>query len=715
MSSRLADRLNVARHRRFAGREAEIALFQATLSAAELPFILLHVFGPGGVGKTTLLHEFTRLCQQANLPAIHLDARTIEPSPESFLGALQQALGLTAPQSPLAELSLRSQRQVIIIDTFEKLAPLEPWLRDFFLPELPGETLVVVSSQQPPSPAWLADPGWQSLIRLLPLRNFSPEESRAYLAHRQVHADQHPAILDFTHGHPLALSLVADVLTQRQDSRQSFKPEAAPDIIRILLEQLVQKVPGPAHRAALEACALVHLTTEAVLAAMLALPDPSTVSTGEGVHELFDWLRGLSCIELGPQGLFPHDLAREALAADLRWRNPDWYAELHRRARAYYAQRLAQTRGREQQTILMEYIFLHRDNPVVRPFFIQLQAQWAELGGLITDMAREADWPRLVAMIVEHEGEESARLARHWFAQQPQNVVVLRDAGQQPVGFVLRLTLPPANPADITLDPAVEAAWRYLQTQAPLRPGEQATLFRFWLAADTYQGVSTVQGHLFILMVQHYLTTPGLAFTFLPCRQPDFWQPVLTYADLTRLPQADFTLEGRSYGVYGHDWRTVPPLTWLDLLAQRETTSTPPVAPAPTQPTLIVLSQPEFETAVRHLLRDFRVARPDVLRYNPLLWSRLVADHTGANADEAGRVAALQALVKEAAAQLQTSPRQRKFYQALYRTYFQPAPTQEQAAELLDLPFSTYRRHLKIGIELLTQLLWQREMGGLAK
>lgn len=71
----------------------------------------------------------------------------------------------------------------------------------------------------------------------------------------------------------------------------------------------MQKVPGPAHRAALEACALVRLTTKALLAAMLESPD---------AHDLFEWLRNLSSIESGSQGIFPHDLAREALAADVR-------------------------------------------------------------------------------------------------------------------------------------------------------------------------------------------------------------------------------------------------------------------------------------------------------------------------------------------------------------------------------------------------------------
>jgi long-chain acyl-CoA synthetase len=33
-------------------------------------------------------------------------------------------------------------------------------------------------------------------------------------------------------------------------------------------------------------------------------------------------------------------------------------------------------------------------------------------------------------------------------------------------------------------------------------------------------------------------------------------------------------------------------------------------------------------------------------------------------------------------------------------------------AELLDLPFSTYRRHLKAGLTRVAELLWQKEIGG---
>ncbi|HRI55759.1 MAG TPA: ATP-binding protein, partial [Anaerolineae bacterium] len=79
--SRLADRLSAARHNRFIGRAAELALFQSALDADELPFYLLLVHGPGGVGKTSLLGQFSQLAEQAGAAVWRLDARNFEPTP----------------------------------------------------------------------------------------------------------------------------------------------------------------------------------------------------------------------------------------------------------------------------------------------------------------------------------------------------------------------------------------------------------------------------------------------------------------------------------------------------------------------------------------------------------------------------------------------------------------------------------------------------------
>ncbi len=715
MPARLADRLASARRTRFVGRIGEIQEFQAALQADEPPFQVLYLFGPGGVGKTTLLRELATVSEKHNARALYLDARNIEPSPYAFLAMLGMMLGLQPTDSPFDALAISKQRMVLLVDTYELLCPLENWLREDFLPQVPENMLIAFAGRESPAKEWLSDPGWQTLLRVVSLRNLAPDEGREYLKRRNIPDAQIHAVLDFTHGHPLALSLVADSFDQRRDQSSpfggdAFKPEAAPDMVKTLLEQFVQKVPSPAHRAALEASAMVRVTTESSLAAMLNLPDPLAPANeaepaAQSANELFEWLRGLSFMDARPDGLFPHDLAREALIADVRWRNPTWYEELHHHARNFYLKQLQAVRGVAQQLVLFDYIFLHRDNPVVRPFF-----EWASSGTMIADTMKESDIPSLAGIVARWEGEDAADLAAMWMQAQPENTLVLRDTETIPAGLMTMVRLDRATPKQIASDPGTQVAMKFLNKNAPLRAGEAATVFRFWMGRDTYQNVSPAQSIIFVNAVRHYLSTPSLAYTFFPTADADFWQMVLNYADLHRLPAADYEMDGKKFAVYGHDWRVMPPLQWLTLLAERETgqSSTPPSRP-PTATTLIVLSHAEFDAALHDALHDF--SRPHRLRENPLLRSRIVVERAGAYASNDERMSALQALLREAVEMPQVSPREAKLYRAVQYTYLKPSMTQEQAAEALDVPFSTYRRHLKAGMIRVVDFLWQKEIG----
>lgn len=686
-SSTLGSRLNSARHRRFVGRSSEKELFE--LAIKEAPFVLLHIHGPGGVGKTTLLHEFSAMALEQGCTLVQLDARNIDPSPDGFYFALGVALGTT--QAPLEALS-EKQRVVLIIDTYEIFKPLDNWLREVFFPQLPENTLVVLAGRNPLGEAWQGEAGWRDVIRSVSLRNLRPEESRAYLSKRGVPETHHQAVLEFTHGHPLALSLVADVMEGKE--ALSFRPEKAPDIVRSLLERFMQQVPSSLHRAALKSTALARVTTETLLATALNLED---------THEYFEWLRGLSFIESGPLGLFPHDLAREALDADLRWRNPDWYAELHKRERNYYTQRLLETKGLDQQRILIDDVYLHRHNPMVKPFL-----QWGEFGSVYGERAKPEDIPILLEMVKTHEDPTSLKLAKHWFAKQPQGLTVYRGSGQEAVGFLLMLELQHLDQTDLNIDPATKTAMHYARRYAPPRPGEDILLFRYWMSKDSYQDVSSVQSLIFINVVQQYLSHPKLSWSFFPCTNADFWLPALSYMDIKRIPEADFEIGGQSYAQFAHDWRAMPVSSWLEMLGERElntelkSSDLESEAPSP----LVVLSEPEFEEAVLNALRDF--TRPNSLHHNPLLRSRLITNRThGQPSPES-----LQKLIRETAQTLKTNPRDEKLYRALERTYLEPAATQELAAELLDLPFSTYRRHLSNGIDRVTARLWQQELYG---
>lgn len=692
MTALLAERLESARRSRLIKRVAECDLFQSALQADQLPFHLLYILGPGGVGKTTLLHEFARLAEAAHLDHVYLDGRNLEASPEFFLINLQQGMGLTPPLTPLQALADRSERFVLLIDTYEVLAGLDRWLRETFLPALPGTVLVVIASRNPPAIEWRADPGWRQLMRVLPVRNLTADESRLFLEQRRIPADQQATILAFTRGHPLALALIADAFAQHP--AMIFQPGEAPDIIAPLLERFIQGTPTPAHGAALEACAMVRLTTEPLLAALLDLPD---------AHDLFTWLHELSFIESEWRGLFPHDLAREAITADLRWRNLARHGQLQQRARTYYMAQLAQKDLLIQQQALADYLYLDRDNPLVRAHFA-----WQESGAIFVDNLHATDYGPLLTMIEGYEGPVAARLAAHWLNRQPAGARVLRDALGTPQGFLLLVALDQETNESRGVDPATKSVWRYLERRAPLRPGERAIIARFWLTRDGYQGVSPIQSRIFLALVQHALTTPGLAYTFITCADPAFWADVFTYINFTRLDDADFQVDGRSYGVYGHDWRALPAMTWLQMVGEPVATNgVSPAEPSRSPITYTILNNEEWATAVREALRTFN--EPAALSRNLLLGTRLVVNAAGANSSTTQRVAALKALIQKAATELQASPREIKLYRALHHTYFQPAATQEQAAELLDVPFSTYRRHLGSGITYIIEWLQQQE------
>ena len=731
MPTSLAEHMREARHERFVGREEERALFRRALCAEALPFHLLYVYGPGGVGKTALLEEWRYLCEDAGLdphgpsgsdpsgsgpsgsdlsgngasagpavPACYLDARDVEPTPAAFRQALDDRAG--------ARLEDPGARSVLMIDTFETLSPLERWFREEFLPGRSPEMLLVVAGRTPPPAAWRGKAGLQALMREVPLRNLPPAESRRYLSRRGVPEDQREAVADFACGHPLALSLAADRFDQRPSS--SFVPEEAPDLVTTLARRFIEDVPSPAHRRALWACALVRTLSEPLLEHLLGTTGADEEAGEREARALFEWLRGLSFVEAGPRGLFPHDLAREVLGADLRWRRPEHHKALVQAARRFYTERLRraaddEAADRAHRDALSDYLFLHRDNPVVKPLFARLRRQW-EGRAFTAGALREEDEPALRAMTRHHEGEASAALLDHWKGHPAAHVTVFRDGEGEPAGFSLRLSLRDVTEEDRARDSAVEAACRHLETSAPLREGETATLFRYWMDREEHQALSPVQSLIAARRVRHYLATPALAFSAIACAAPEEWALVFAYADMERLEDAGFSVGGQSFALFGHDWRATPPGVWLDRMAERSFTEQPPeeVPPASPAPRL-VLSREDFAGAVKEAIKNMN--RPGRLRENPLARAALT---DGADGREA-RAERLRALIREAAEQLRGAPKEEKYHRALEVAYLDPVGTQRDAAEATDVAFSTFRRHLARGIEHVTEVLWERETG----
>jgi hypothetical protein len=690
-AGRLADRLHIARTRSFVGRERELEYFRLALLDAGSGCNVIYVHGPGGIGKTALLHQYARLAGEADATTVHIDGRSLDPSPNGMLLTLSAALDLGVASDPIDTLATLP-RAVLMVDTYEALAPIDAWLRESLLPALPAQAVVVLAGRTMPSAGWRIDPGWRELMRIVPLRNLSPAECRTFLHASGIAEAQHEHVLEFTHGHPLALSLVADMLAQGGGDTH-FVAAHEPDVVRVLLEKLVDDVRGPLQQRALRLSALVRVTNEALLAALF--PDADA-------RALFDWLASLSFIEHGRHGLFPHDLAREVLVADFRWRDPTHYWELLARARDFYAAHLRDARGIEQRHAFIDATFLLRDIPAFRPYY-----EWGRITDCYSEVAEQTDLLEIAGMVERHEGAASARLAEYWFDRQPRAFTVIRGAERKLIGFLALLELHEATPEDIAADPAVCAAYEYAERHGPLRPGEEMLLQRFWMDHNAYQYASVSYLLISSILVSTYISRPRLAWSFHPGGVgAEYWEAILGFINFQRCEAADFEVGGRRYTNWVRDWRLEPGPAWLagigerGLIALRGETVEPPAPSAP----LVVLSEQAFAAAVRQALRDY--ARPEGLASNPLLRSRVLVDH----ADGDRSTTALQALLRAAAESLRGSPRTEKFFRAVERTYLKPAASQERAAEALGLPFNTYRYQLGNGIARITEWLWRREL-----
>ena len=502
-------------------------------------------------------------------------------------------------------------------------------------------------------------------------------------------------MLELSHGHPLALSLLVDVLSQRQATAAGdvvpLELGAAPDVVGQLVESFLAGVPGPRHRLALECVAHARLTTSGLL---------GTVFGEREGEELFSWLRALSFMEHGPYGLFPHDLAREVIDADLRWRDPAAYREVHARVRRHAVKHVAGSEGREHERAVADLMFLHRANPAASALW-----DWKSLGEVYADGLQAGDADAIVAMVERYEGAESAAIANHWLERQPTGFCVVRGGGRELLGFCAQIALHEAGEDDFARDPGARAVWAHAQRHAPPRAGDEVLLARFLIDRDAYQAPSRSFNVQAIRSTQEWLGRPRLSWYYIAFANADAMAQPMEYIYFDRAPEADFEVGGRRYGVFAHDWRRFGGADWLERMTERELGDEAP-APSPERrpEALLALSQ----AGVRRR-GPTGAARPASPRR---------AGHESPRADAGGARARRRAACARGAARaaarggraLRADPRGEKLVRALERTYLRPAPTQEAAAELLGLPFSTYRGHLTRGLERVVDWLWRREL-----
>ncbi|MEV1177282.1 hypothetical protein [Nonomuraea sp. NPDC049784] len=647
------------------GRGAELEVFGRALDGdAEAPFAF-YLSGAGGIGKSALLRRMGDRARDAGRRVVELDGRFVGRDPAEF----EQA----------AEDFVREPQTVLFIDSFEHCQWLENWLWQRFLPRAAEGALAVVAGRLAPQPQWTADPAWAGLLLVRELTALSEGEARELLAAASVRPERRGRVLRFAGGNPLALTLAAAAdATGRTDGDGT--PSA--EVLRTLLAGLIGEVPTAAHRRALEVAAQAHVTSEELLAAVLADDD---------VHEIFTWLRELPFMESNARGLYPHDAARETLKADLRWRAPNAYGTMRQRLAEEYLRLLREAPEERVRAVTDELFYLFREVEKLAKTRV-----WATPEDEVHESALHPDDHDLILRMAEEtEGPESAALVRFWLDRQPDRFSVFRliSTGRI-VAFTARLVLPaPPDETEIAADPVLAAAWRYSEETSPVRPGEHIAMTRFSIYPEHYQEPSRVIDLSNSRVQAEAARARGRAHGFLPYRDYDAWAERLrgVLVDSGERP----SVGGRTYGLFTIDWRKIPVESWLRHLINATE------MPSLSGPSGV--SRIAFDQGVREALQHWRA--PSAFAACSLLRARLVAD-------SADPVADLRTVLREAVEEIAADPRSARARDVLAATYFSGVPTQEAAARRLSLPYGTYRRHLRQGLDLLCEALWQRELYG---
>jgi hypothetical protein len=635
----LAARLEDRDRSRFTGRSAEIVFLDRCLDADDPPASVVHICGPGGIGKSTLLREAARHARERGISVVMIDGRELGPAP----GALELALRAAS----------KYERPLVLIDSYERMTAMDSQLRHELLPELPDQALVIIAGRNAPDPGWLSG-GWETLTARLDLTGLPPRDARQLLAARGLSDDRVPAIVDWAAGSPLALALAADAALADRGWTAESAPDR-PEILRSLLNRLVETELQDVRPSALGVAVVARTVTPGLLRAVLQ---------DEDADAAYRQLSELTITEELGTGLTMHDLTRKALLADLRQRNPALERDVRRRVADHlFARAMA-----GDQTMMIELAHLV-ENPLLRWGF-----GWDGNVSFRIDSVRPGDADRIELATTERN-RDWWHLARRYFAEAPDRVAVARDLSDQISGYLVSISLATA-PAFAAADP-IAGPW-LAHARGNLAAGESV----LWHSAvDFTQG--QVQAMLGIAgMLRSGAASPRFAYLPIDPALPGAveFAEALGAAHLgdldVRVGEAEALCYRLDYGPGGiFPFMRTHIYAELGLLAPE--LPSPPVIDAAT---------------VREILRNFRVPRE-------LARSPLAAGGTVAERAESVQ----QQVRKAADEAFGDSETERLLLRVLVAGYLEPMRSHEEAASKLLLSRAAYFRRLRTAVDRLAE------------
>ena len=406
---RIGQRLAAIEGRLFVGREQELAQLETRVLAHDPAVIYL--YGPGGIGKTTLLGQLASRVEDAGIPVTLISGFELRDSLEAMARTLDE---------------LAPGRRLLGVDGWDELGASARPVREDVLEEVPEHWSVGLTGRQRPNPEWWGA-GWTQLLDPVRLAPLSGEDSRLLLERLKVEPSRAEELVRWSAGMPLVLTMGA--------AEEGFPDpgEGTDRLVTRLSRRLLQGAVSDEHLATLATAATARVTTPAVLAA---------VRPGTDAESDFNWLSEQTYTEDFAGGLRLHSLVGTVVHREASARHPQMVAETRRRLADYFWAEAV----RAKTPVVPDLWHLVEDPDVAWGL------GWDDEGRYSLDTIRPGDVEGLRAWWSVPSDADQWAWIRRYLEEAPHTAGVVRDTGGNLCGLFVAMT-PDSAPSFSADDP----------------------------------------------------------------------------------------------------------------------------------------------------------------------------------------------------------------------------------------------------------------------